>query len=176
MSAAPAQTNEEKARAAKAQADAAQMQLAGGLEAYGKAIDKTIAAWLPLAAESATKPPTPAAAFVPPFSYIPHPLACCCGGYASAKIAEHARTASCAGRYLSMWAWSYFPCALICFFRLPDRKALMEKHGLTGKPGAEVAPLDMYLCQACYLTQELALVDPTNFGSAAAPPLTGVAK
>ena len=37
-----------------------------------------------------------------------------------------------------------FPCAIICFFRLPDRKALIEKHGLTGQPGTVVSPLDMY--------------------------------
>ena len=170
--AAPQQTNEEKARAAKAQADKAQMELAGGLEKYGKSIDKSIAAYLPLPPVSPTRPPTPAAAKVPDFSYVPNPLACCCGGFVAGKIAEHAGTASCAGRYLSMWAWSYFPCAIICFVRLPDRKALMEKHGLTGKPGAEVAPLDMYLCQPCYLTQELQLADPSLSVGA----LTGVAK
>jgi hypothetical protein len=157
--AAPA-TAEEKAKAAKEAADKKQLELAGGLAVYGKAIDKNFAAWFPLPAVSPTKPPTPAAAKVPDFSYIPNPLACCCGGLVAGKIAEEAGTASCAGRYVSMWAWSYLPCALICFFRLPDRKALMEKHGLTGKPGAEVAPLDMFLCQACYLSQELQLVAP----------------
>ena len=104
----PAQTNEEKARAAKAQADKAQLELAGGLEKYGKAIDKSIAAYLPVPAAGPAIPP---AAKLPEFSYIPHPLACCCGGIVASRIAEKAGTAQCGGRYLSMWIWSYASCA-----------------------------------------------------------------